>query len=65
MKNYTALEVAKMFGVSIETIKSQYLSNAKTFEQMYNKAVSTGKKVGGYTAAQLEKLTGEYYAKAI
>ncbi len=65
MKKYTAQEAAKLFGVSIEVIKNQYLANAKTFEQMYNKAIATGKKVNNYTAEQLEQLTAEFYQKAI
>lgn len=49
---------------SPEVIKMQYLANAKGLEQMYKKAVETGKKVNGYTADQLEKLYKQYYDKA-
>jgi hypothetical protein len=63
--NFTPEQSAKMFGVSIERIKEQYLANAQGLEKMYLKAVSTGKKVNGYTAEQLDKMTAEYYKKAI
>lgn len=62
---FTPEQAAKMFGVSIERIKEQYLANAQGLEKMYNKAIATGKKVNGYTAEQLEAITAEYYQKAI
>jgi len=62
---FTPEQAAKMFGVSVERIKEQYAYNAEGLEQMHKKAVSTGKKVNGYTADQLEKMTAEYYKKAI
>jgi hypothetical protein len=64
-KKFTPEEAAKMFGVSIERIKEQYLANAQGLEKMHQKAVLTGKKVNGYTAEQLEKLTADYYQRAI
>ncbi len=65
MKKYTPEEAAKLFGVSIDKIKDQYLANAKVLEGMHKKAVSTGKKVNNYTANQLETFTTEYYKKAL
>lgn len=61
----TPEQVAKMFGVSVERIKEQYLANAQGLEKMYNKAITTGKKVNGYTAEQLKSMTAQYYQKAI
>lgn len=52
---FTIEQTAKMYGVTIEVIKAQYLANAKGMERMYNKAVETGKKVGGFTADQLKE----------
>lgn len=49
---------------STETLKKQYLENAKGLEQMYLKAKKSGKKVNGYTADQLEKMYKAYYEKA-
>jgi hypothetical protein len=57
-------DAAKFFGVSVERIKAQYLENAKGLEEMYVKAVTTGKKVNGYTADQLYELKKEYYKRA-
>jgi hypothetical protein len=62
---FTPEQAAKIFGVSIERIKKQYLANAQVFGKKHKRAVLTGKKVNGYTAEQLEKLTSEYYQKAI
>lgn len=62
---FTAQQAAKMFGVSIERIKEQYLANAQGLEKMYNKAIATGKKVNGYTTEQLEAMAAEYYQKAL
>jgi ribosome-binding protein aMBF1 (putative translation factor) len=56
MKKYTPEEVAQMFGVSIDRIKQQHRDNAKALQSMYDKAVKTGKKVNGYTAAQLAEM---------
>ena len=52
---FTVEQTAAMYGVSVDTIKAQYLSNAQGMERMYNKAVATGKKVGGFTADQLKE----------
>lgn len=61
----TPSQIAQFFGVSVERLKEQYLENAKGLEQMHKKAVSTGKKVSGYTAEQLEKMTTDFYKRAI
>lgn len=53
-----------MFGCTIESLNNQYLANAMQLEEMYNKAVLTGKKVNNYTADQLEELTGKFYQLA-
>jgi hypothetical protein len=39
-----------------EQIKAQYKKNAEGIRQMLNKAISTGKKVNGYYAYQLEEM---------
>ena len=51
---FTIEQTAAMHGVTVEAIKAQYAANAQGMERMYNKAVSTGKKVGGFTADQLK-----------
>ena len=63
--NHTPEQAAKLFGVSLERIKDQYLANAQELEKMHGKAVKTGKKVNGYTAKQLAAITAEYYQKSI
>lgn len=64
MKKYTVKEAAELFGVSEERIKQQYAENAKGLQNMLHKAVSTGKKVNGYTAEQLAELHSEFLAKS-
>lgn len=61
---FTIEQTAKMYGVSVEAIKAQYLANAQGMERMYNKAIDTGKKVGGFTAEQLKAKVGEFKALA-
>lgn len=56
----TIEETADFYGVTVEAIKAQYLANAQGLERMYNKAVSTGKKVGGYTAEQLKEKVDQF-----
>ena len=48
-------ELAAMFNVSEDRIRQQYADNAAVLKTMYEKAVRTGKKVNGYTAAQLKE----------
>lgn len=57
-------QIANFFGVSTDNLKRQYAENAKVLETMHAKAVKTGKKVNGYTAAQLQTMTEQYKAKA-
>lgn len=64
MENLTTSQTASFFGVSVERIKQQYAENAKQLEQMYNKAVATGKKVNGFTAEYLKAKVTEYKHKA-
>lgn len=57
---FTIEQTAKMYGVSVEAIKAQYLANAQGMERMYNKAVETSKKVNGFTADQLKAKIEEF-----
>jgi len=59
-KFFTIEQTAAMYGVTVEAIKAQYLANAQGIERMYNKAVDTGKKVGGFTAEQLKAKVEEF-----
>lgn len=61
---FTIEQTAAMYGVSVEAIKAQYLANAQGMERMYNKAVETGKKVGGFTAEQLKEHVEAFKALA-
>lgn len=60
----TTQEIAKFFGVSEERIKQQYATNAKGLAKMRDKALAKGKKVNGYTAAELTQMTAEYQLKS-
>lgn len=64
MKQYTTEQAAKIFGVSLETIKSQYSANAKQLRGMWEKAIKTGKKVKGATEQQLFDRMVEFEEKA-
>lgn len=48
-----AAQKAKSLGCTVEQLKAQYARNAEDLRVMLGKANSTGKKVNGYTAAQL------------
>ena len=61
---FTIEQTAAMYGVTVEAIKAQYLANAQGMERMYNKAVETGKKVGGYTADQIKERIEAFKALA-
>lgn len=56
----TAEEVAKQFGVSVDTIKEQYAANAKILGKMKDKAAATGKKVNKYTFEELQQLEANF-----
>lgn len=63
--NTFSLKVAStLFNVTTDKIKAQYLKNAKDLQKMYDKAVSTGKKVNGYTASQLLEMKDRYFKLA-
>lgn len=60
-----AAMVAKMFGCTEEQARAQYMANAKQVVKMAEKARVTGKKVNGYTEAQLNADAFKLYAKAV
>ena len=64
IKGLSIEQTAKMSGCSVDAVKKQYLSNAIGLEKLHKKSVSTGKKVNGYTAAQLQGLVEHYYKMA-
>ena len=53
--NLTIEQTAKMYGVTVEAIKAQYLANIEGLERMHRKALETGKKVNGHKIDQLVK----------
>ena len=44
----------------VTRIAEQYARNASALRKMHAKAVATGRRVGGYTAAELEAHAAEY-----
>ncbi len=64
IRNLTPQQKCNLLGCTMDQLNSQYAANAQQLEKMYEKAVATGKKVNGYTAAQLDKMTGDYYKMA-
>lgn len=57
---FTPEEVAMMFNVPMTRVKEQYRDNAIAMRKMYDKAVLTGNKVNGYTAAQLLAMAEDF-----
>lgn len=55
MKKYTLAEQAAMLKCTREQLLAQHEKNLAGLEQMHAKAVMTGRKVNGYTAAMLEE----------
>jgi 2-hydroxychromene-2-carboxylate isomerase len=47
-------QMAKFFGCTVEKLKVQYALNAAYTAKMLAKSLHTGKKVNGFTSAQLE-----------
>lgn len=50
---YTVEQIAKIFGCTPAQLTSSYAKNAAQLALMLHKAVTTGKKVNGFTAEQL------------
>ena len=59
-----AKQASSIFGCTEAQIRAQYMANAKQLAKMAEKARVTGKKVGGYTAIELEQHSFNAYAKA-
>ena len=53
-------QTAKLFGCSLASLKEDYRNNAKVLSDMYDKALSSNKKVNGYTANQLREMRDRY-----
>lgn len=60
----TAEQIAAMFGVSAAQVKAQFAANAAQLSASAKKARSTGRKVRGYDADQLEQMSAKMAAKA-
>lgn len=56
MFKYTPEMVAQVMGCTVEQLRNQHARNANQLAGMLHKAVTTGKKVNGYTADELRKL---------
>ena len=56
----SAERTAKTFGCTIEQAKRQFAKNAKGLREMADKAKRTGKKVNGYTEAELSLSAAQY-----
>lgn len=55
MSKPTPEQIASRLGVTMESVKLQFARNAEQLRGMYGRAITTGKKVNGYTAGQLLK----------
>lgn len=61
----TTHQIAKIFGCTEDQVRAQFLANANQLAKMRAKAVKTGKKVNGYTAAELRCHASNTFAKAV
>jgi hypothetical protein len=52
--------ICSFFKCTMEQLHTQYVANAAGLKNMHNKAIETGKKVNGYTEAQLEAMVEKY-----
>jgi hypothetical protein len=52
----TPAEIAAKFGCTVEQARAQLRANAEGLRRMEAKARASGKKQGGYTAAELKDL---------
>lgn len=50
-------QIAKIFGCTTNAVRRQFAANAAQTARMADKARTTGRKVNGYTLAQLETIT--------
>lgn len=53
---YTQEMIAKVMGCTVEQLRSQHAKNATQLALMLHKAVTSGRKVNGYTADQLREM---------
>ena len=60
MELFTPEQIAQMFNVPVQNVKDHLKENGKQLRSMEAKAKSTGKKVNGYTANQLNTLAKNY-----
>lgn len=49
----TKSQTCKLFNCTKDQLNDQYKANAASFEKLYQKSLSSGKKVNGYTSEQL------------
>lgn len=60
LRNLSVPDKARMLGSTVAQLKKQYARNAVQLRKMWHKAVTSGKKVNGYTAAQLRARAAEF-----
>ena len=56
----TKPQTCKLFNCTIEQLNNQYKANAASFEKLYHKSLSSGKKINGYTSGQLYDMMIRY-----
>lgn len=64
MTRYTPEQIAKMFGCTTAQVGKQFAANAAQLQAMAKKAKQTGRKVNGYTAAELAAHAARFASKA-
>lgn len=61
---YTVEQTAKVLGCTVAQLTSQYAKNAAQLALMLHRAVTSGKKINGFTADQLRVMHRTAYEKA-
>lgn len=59
----TTQQIATLFGCTEAQVRRQFARNAQQLSQMAAKAETTGRKVNGYTAAQLRAAAAQAASK--
>ncbi len=60
----TPEQIAKIFGCTVEQARAQMAANAKQLRALESRAITTSRKVRGYTSSQLTALADGMEAAA-
>lgn len=64
MTTFTEDQLTARFGVTVQQVRAMHADNGRALRRMLAKALQTGKKVNGYSAAQLAVMLTETEQRA-